>query len=239
MSDAPPSNIPCANEATLKVIESALIDLWSVANELSRIRPAERQYFRVTIFGSARTAPGAPVYEDVKRLATLLSSRGCDIVTGGGPGIMRAANEGENIGDPDNHTRSYGIRIDLPFEQGANPFVEKLYTHRTFYSRLAQFMRLSSAFVIVGGGIGTTLEAAMVWQLLQVRHIEGLPLVFMGPMWREFVSWARRHMLDGEEQLASPEDLDLPTCVDTVDEVVGVLTPHIERFQAERAASGG
>jgi uncharacterized protein (TIGR00730 family) len=228
--EAPPV---IANEGAMKVVEAAVNDLWSVVNDLSRIRPAHPKAFRVAIFGSARTQPGLHVYEDVKELARQLAERGCDIVTGGGPGLMQAANEGENLGDPDNRTRSIGIRVHLPFEDGANPFVEKVYTHRTFYSRLAQFVRLSSAFVIVDGGIGTTLETMMVWQLLQVKHVEGVPLIFMGEMWRELVGWARRHMIDVDDQLASPGDMEIPMCVSGVGEVVSALAPHIERFQAE------
>lgn len=223
-----------ADEATMKVVEAAVNDLWSVVNELSQIRPMRQKFYRVAIFGSARAQPGAPVYEEVKELARQLAARGCDIVTGGGPGLMQAANEGENLGDPENHTRSYGVRIELPFEQGANAFVEKLYTHRTFYSRLAQFMRLSSAFVIVGGGIGTTLEAMMVWQLLQVRHVNGVPLIFVGKMWAELVEWARRNMVDGEHSLASRQDMDIPICVPSIAEAVKVLEPHIQRFELER-----
>jgi uncharacterized protein (TIGR00730 family) len=222
-----------ASGQTMKLVEAAVNDLWSVVNELSRIRPERPKAFRVAIFGSARTCPGLHVYEDVKELARQLATRGCDIVTGGGPGLMQAANEGENLGDPDNRTRSIGIRVHLPFEQGENPFVEKVYTHRTFYSRLAQFVRMSSAFVIVDGGIGTTLEAMMVWQLLQVKHVDGVPFVLVGPMWQELVGWARRHMVEVEDRLASPEDMEIPICVDTVADAVRALEPHIERFQAE------
>ena len=85
--------------------------------------------------------------------------------------------EGEELGGG---VRSIGVRIKLPFEQGANPFVEQLYTHETFYTRLHQFVRLSSAFIVVGGGIGTTLETLMVWQLLQVRQVTDVPLMLTG-----------------------------------------------------------
>jgi uncharacterized protein (TIGR00730 family) len=226
-----------ATESTMKVVENAVDQLWSVVNELSRIRPEKQRHFRVAIFGSARTLPGSKLYEDVKLLAARLSAMGCDIVTGGGPGLMQAANEGEKIGDPDERTRSIGIRIELPFEQGANPFVEKLYTHRTFYSRLAQFMRLSHAFVIVPGGIGTTLETMMVWQLLQVRHVTGVPLIFVGPMWKDLVVWANRHMVEVDEPLASAGDMAIPICVDDVDAACQVLQPLIASFQVEIAGA--
>lgn len=220
------SNIVCESEETVDVVESALSSLWNVVNELSRVKPPRRRRYRVTIFGSARIAPGDPIYAQAKELARRLSAAGCDIVTGGGPGLMQAANEGENLGDPDNKTESHGVRIELPFEQGANAFVEKAYTHRTFYSRLHHFVRLSSAFVVLGGGIGTTLETFLIWQLLQVRHAEDVPLVFVGPMWRDLVEWARRHMLAGPAPLASAADLDIPICVEGVDEAFALLDAH-------------
>ncbi|MBW2526556.1 MAG: LOG family protein [Deltaproteobacteria bacterium] len=219
-------------------MEDALRNLWSVANDLSRIKPTRPSAYRVSIFGSARIEPGEPLYQEVKELARRLAELGCDIVTGGGPGLMQAANEGAQLGDPGDRVRSIGVRIALPFEQGANPFVEKLYSHRTFFTRLHQFMRLSSAFVVVGGGIGTLLETTMVWQLLQVGHLRDVPLVFVGTMWKELVAWGRAHMAEREPQpFASAEDFDIPVCVDTVDEAVAALRPAVERFQ--RAAERG
>jgi len=224
--------------AAFDVVEDALLKLWGVANDLSKIQPAEHDRFRVTIFGSARTRPGQQVYAQTRELAAALSRRGIDIVSGGGPGIMQAANEGENLGDPSNRTRSIGIRVELPFEQDANPFVEELYVHRTFFTRLHQFVRLSSAFVVVGGGIGTTLETMMIWQLLQVRQIRDVPLIFVGEMWRDLVRWARTHMLSDDCPLASPVDLDIPVCVGDVSEVMAVLEPHLKRFEASRGRTG-
>jgi uncharacterized protein (TIGR00730 family) len=206
----------------LDVVEGALIDLWSVANKLARI-PYDDGRFRVTIFGSARVGPGDDQYQEVRRLAERLSRLGCDIVTGGGPGLMQAANEGAQIGDPDDETESVGIRVELPFEQGANPFVEQVYTHQTFFSRLHHFVRLSNAYVVMPGGIGTTLETALVWQLLQVKHLESVPLILVGPMWRELVDWSRRWMAEGEPRFASAEDTAIPICVDTVDEAAEII----------------
>ena len=137
---------------------------------------------------------------------------------------MQAANEGENLGDGENRTRSYGLPIHLPFEDGANPFVEKMFKHRTFFTRLHHFVQLSSAFVVVGGGIGTTLEALLVWQLLQVEHLEDTPLIFVGKMWGGLVAWAEEHMLAHDPALASPHDLKIPVVVETVDEAIEILT---------------
>jgi uncharacterized protein (TIGR00730 family) len=228
------SSIVCDNAQTTEVIEQALGNLWAVANSLSRIKPADSEAYRVSVFGSARISAGQTLYEEVKRLTKKLAENGCDIVTGGGPGLMQAANEGAQLGDPEDKVRSIGIRIELPFEQGANPFVEQLYSHQTFYTRLHQFVRLSHAFVVVGGGIGTTLETLLVWQLLQVRHID-LPFILVGSMWRELVEWGQRHMLSHDPPLANADDFEVPLCVDTVDEAIELLEPHIQRFKAERS----
>ncbi len=206
-------------------------NLWGVANELSRIKPAKPKNYRVTIFGSARIQPGQPLYEEARLLAEELTLLGCDIVTGGGPGLMQAANEGSQKGDPLNQSRSIGIRVELPFEQNANPFVEDLYTHKTFFTRLHQFVRLSNAFVILNGGIGTTLETLLIWQLLQVRHIEHIPLIFVGEMWKDLVSWGQKHMLQHEPPLASPKDFNIPICVDNVTQALEKLTPSIQEFK--------
>jgi predicted Rossmann-fold nucleotide-binding protein len=232
MSDQP----RCENEETLRIVEHALQNLWGVANDLSLIRPPADRY-RVTIFGSARAEPGDETYGEVVQLAKRLTELGCDIVTGGGPGLMAAANEGAHLGDPGDEHDSVGIRVDLPFEQGANPFVEKLYTHRTFFSRLHQFLRVSNAFVVVEGGIGTTLETLMVWQLLQVRHVDDVPLILVGEMWRELRDWASRNMAERERPLAGAEDVALPLCVETIAEAEAAITAHREAWQAARDAA--
>lgn len=231
MTDITNDPIHTDDEATLEVLEDALASLWSVANKLSRVRLRKRARYAVTVFGSARIKPGEKLYQDVKSLTKQLAERGCDIVTGGGPGLMAAANEGSQLGDPHDESKSIGIRVALPFEKDANPFVEQVYTHQTFYTRLHQFVRVSNAFVVVGGGLGTTLELAMVWQLLQVRHVKGVPLILVGEMWRELVAWAKKHMLSHKPPFAGDEDLDLPICVDTVDEAILLLAPRIDAYK--------
>ncbi len=226
--------VPVTDPDAFEVVEDALYDLWSVVNELARIRPPKPKYYRVTVFGSSRMQPGDAVYDEVRDLASQLSRLGCDIVTGGGPGLMQAANEGARLGDPHNRTRSFGLPIELSTEEQPNPFVEKLYRHRTFFSRLHHFVRLSSAFVVVRGGIGTTLETAMIWQLCQVRHVRDLPLIFVGEMWRELVEWAKRHMLDDDRHLASPEDLEIPHTVDTVEEAIAIIKRDLDDFYEGR-----
>src|SRR6187397_645340 len=118
-------------DGTIAVLERAVGGLWEVVNDLTRLRRTTRQNYRVTIFGSARIQPGTPAYEGAKRLAAELTGMGCDILTGGGPGLMQAANEGARSVDPKGLSRSVGINIELPFEQEVNPFVEQAFTHRT------------------------------------------------------------------------------------------------------------
>lgn len=213
-------------EGVRQVVSSAILRLWDVVNDLTRLRPRKRERFRVTIFGSARALPGTFVYEECKRVAEALAEMGCDIVTGGGPGLMQAANEGASLGADLQSSQSVGIRIDLPFEQHVNPFVREAFTHKTFFTRLHQFVLMSDAYVVAPGGIGTVLEAMLVWQLLQVGHSDGTPLIFVGPMWRELVEWARLSMVEGQLQLADPADIQIPKCVANADEAIQVIRAH-------------
>ena len=142
-------------EAVREILGATVLDLWKVVNNLTRLRPSKRERYRVAIFGSARAQPGTYVYNEVKRAAAAFAAMGCDIVTGGGPGLMQAANEGaREAGAPG----SVGIRVELPFEQDVNPFVEQAFEHETFFTRLQHFVIASDAFVVVPGGIGTVLE---------------------------------------------------------------------------------
>src|SRR6187401_3587189 len=203
-------------DATVNVLERAVTGLWEVVNELTRLRRTTRQNYRVTIFGSARLKPGTVAYDGVKQLAAELTSMGCDILTGGGPGLMQAANEGAHSVDPEGLHRSIGINIELPFEQQVNPFVAQAYGHRTFFSRLHHFMIASDAFVVVPGGIGSLLELSLAWQLLQVRKLYNTPLILVGKMWTELVEWSRRSMLRKGNELASEIDFKIPHCVNTI-----------------------
>jgi len=179
----------------------------------------------VTIFGSARIPSDHWVYAAVRDLAAELARMGCGIVTGGGPGLMQAANEGAALADSAAQGRSIGIRVHLPFEQSTNAFVGEAYEHRTFFSRLHHFVLVSDAFVVVPGGIGTVLELAMIWQLLQVRKLHRTPLILIGRMWAEFIAWARLYLLRPEFPLANPQDLTIPHCVDSAKEA-GALIRH-------------
>ena len=227
-----PTTVSMADEEGVKrILVDTVFGLWSIVNNLTRMRPTRRERYRVTLFGSARAKPGTWVYDEVRLLAAALAEMGCDIVTGGGPGLMQAANEGAASSAAADRVQSVGIRVDLPFEQEVNPFVEEAYEHQTFFTRLHQFVLMSDAYIVLPGGIGTVLEATMVWQLLQVRHLHETPLIFIGEMWGELVDWAKRHMLRPGLELASPEDMELPRCVATAEEVIALVRDHQARWQ--------
>ena len=210
-------------DAAVELLERAVTGLWDVVNELTRFRRTTRQNYRVTIFGSARLQPETPTYDGVKKLAAELTKMGCDIISGGGPGLMQAANEGAHSVTPKALKRSVGIRIALPFEQDVNPFVGQAYEHRTFFSRLHHFMIMSDAFVVVPGGIGTLLELSLAWQLLQVSKLYNAPLILVGSMWADLVEWGRRSMLHKGNELASEIDFEIPQCVNTMDECIALI----------------
>jgi uncharacterized protein (TIGR00730 family) len=211
-------------EAVRAVLIRSILGLWDVVNDLTQLRPSRRERYRVTIFGSARVQPGTAHYEAVKQLAAALAEMGCDIITGGGPGLMQAANEGA-VGAP-GRVGSVGIRVDLPFEQDVNAFVTEAFEHRTFFTRLHQFVIQSDGFVVVPGGIGTVLETLMIWQLLQVGHLTETPLILVGGMWPGLIDWARQAMLSTTPPLASAADLAIPHCVATADQAIARLREY-------------
>ena len=210
-------------EEVKKVLVDSVLGLWDVVNNLTRLKPSRKDRYRVTIFGSARAKPGTVAYEETKRAAEMLSKIGCDIVTGGGPGLMQAANAGVEAGG---QAASMGIRVDLPFEQEVNPFVGLAFEHRTFFTRLHHFVLASDAFIVAPGGIGTVLELMLIWQLLQVRHLEQTPLILVGKMWPGLVNWVRDSMLGFETPLINAQDVDIPVCVANADEAVAVIREH-------------
>jgi len=226
-------------EAVKRVVVDSILGLWDVVNELTRLKPSRRDRYRVTIFGSARARPGSFAYLETRRAAAALAEMGCDIITGGGPGLMQAANEGAaTVGG---RAESVGIRVDLPFEQDANAFVTHAFEHRTFFTRLHQFVLTSDAFVVAPGGIGTVLETMMIWQLLQVKHLEDTPLILVGRMWPGLIEWTRTAMLGTDPPLASPNDIQIPRCVANADEAIVLLREHHAVWrsrQVEQTAAG-
>lgn len=221
-------------EGVKRVLVDSVFALWDVVNNITRLRPSRRDRYRVTIFGSARAKAGTFAYEETKRVAAALAETGCDIITGGGPGLMQAANEG--AATTPERVRSMGIRIDLPFEQDVNAFVTQAFQHRNFFTRLHQFVLTSDAFIVAPGGIGTVLETMMIWQLLQVHHLENTPLILVGKMWPGLVEWARSSMLSFEPPLANPEDLTIPRCAANADAAIALIREYRQMWlEAQKA----
>lgn len=234
------SRIALADEKAVKqVLVDSVLGLWDVVNNLTRLKTTQRDRYRVSIFGSARAKPGSFAYEETKRVAKALAEMNCDVITGGGPGLMQAANEGCASADRSGSS-SVGIRVELPFEQEVNPYVKAGFEHRTFFTRLHHFVLASDAFIVAPGGIGTVLETSMIWQLLQVGHLEDTPLVLIGKMWPGFVEWARTEMLAFETPLANAEDFDIPRCVADSEEAIAIIREHRESWQkANEMATAG
>jgi uncharacterized protein (TIGR00730 family) len=219
------------------ILDKAIYQLWETINDLDQIQPERVEHYRVSIFGSSRIRRGDPIYEEVKKLSTELARMGVDIVTGGGPGLMEAANAGAVEGQIESHSRSFGLAIHLPKEEQANPFVDKVFRHRTFFSRLHHFIRLSSAFIVMPGGIGTALELFMVWQLVQVKHMQQHPIILVGTMWPGLIDWIRSTML--ERGLVSPPDLDVVKIVGSSEEAIPIIRESYERWYREEKADAG
>jgi len=225
--DIPGDTISLSDESkAVALLQTSVMNLWGVVNDLTRLRPTRRERYRVTIFGSARVQKDHWVYRAVRDLATELTRRDCDIITGGGPGLMQAANEGVHLANPGAKKGSVGIRVDLPFEQKANSFVTETFEHGTFFTRLHHFVLTSDAFIVVPGGIGTVLETMMIWQLLQVKKLHDTPLILAGDMFEELVEWAKKYMLRPHFPLASPQDISIPRCVKDGQSILKIIRKH-------------
>ena len=150
-------------------------------------------HYRVAIFGSARIKEGDIEYKEVYEISRSLAEAGFDIVTGGGPGIMQAANSGHKSVESDLH--SIGLNIKLPFEQDDNKYLDIKKEFDRFSDRLDTFMSLSDAVVVATGGIGTILELFYSWQLVQVEHICETPIILYGEMWEGLLSWLKKEVM--------------------------------------------
>ena len=191
------------------------------------------EFYRVSIFGSARIKPDTEEYKGVYTLAKELAENGADIVTGGGPGLMEAANAGAKEGS--SKSKSFGIRIDLPFEATPNEHLDIKFYHKRFSSRLDEFMRISHAVVVTPGGIGTLLELLYTWQLIQVNHISARPIILVGDMWNGFLDWIKSEPL--KAQLLDKSDFDNIIIVKNVHEVTKLLKPEIKAFYVNKFKS--
>ena len=173
----------------------------------------------VTVFGSARTHPDDPQYHAAQKLGGLLAQGDFAVITGAGPGIMEAANRGAK----ENGGRSVGCNIELPFEQGANPYVDTLVKFRYFFVRKTMFIKYSVGFVIFPGGFGTLDELFEAVTLIQTGKISQFPVILFGThYWAGLFRWLQARVA-GEQKIA-PADLDLMTLTDDPEEAVAAVT---------------
>jgi uncharacterized protein (TIGR00730 family) len=207
-------------------------DLWSVFkimgefvegyDKLSKIGPC------ISIFGSARTEPGDVYYEQAVETALEFTRQGFGIITGGGPGIMEAANKGAK----QENGKSVGLNINLPFEQGPNPYVDPRLSidFNYFFARKVMFVKYAQGFVVFPGGFGTLDEFFEAMTLIQTRKILQFPVVLIGKdYWSGLIDWMKTTMVN--EGTISEKDLDLFTVTDDHLEAVNIIGEFYERHQ--------
>ncbi len=216
----------------VEIIDGSVAQLWETIESLERLQPRNLERFRVSIFGSGRIVESDPLFSDALELGQRLARAGCDIVTGGGGGLMHAVDQGASRGKLSDPAEG-DLPVRLVTDGENSPFVERVYRHRTFFSRLHHFVRLSSAFIVLPGGIGSTLEAMMVWQLLQVKHLPPTPFILYGDHWRGLVRWIEDESL--RRGYINRADADLPVLVDTVGEAVDLILATKVEFDRRRA----
>lgn len=175
----------------------------------------------VTIFGSARVGPDDPYYKKAELLARRLAENGFSVITGGGPGIMEAANKGAAGAGG----KSIGMNIRLPFEQKPNPYANTIIEYKYFFIRKVMFVKYAVAYVILPGGFGTMDEFFEALTLIQTKRIKGFPVILMGSeYWQGLLGWMKNTMIAGNK--IDPCDLELIHIIDDPDEVV----KHIKKF---------
>jgi len=178
----------------------------------------------VTLFGSARITEGHPSYEAARALGRRFAERGWAVITGGGPGLMEAGNRGAQEGGG----LSVGFNIELPHEQDSNPYLDISYTFEHFYARKVCFVKPAEGFVIMPGGFGTLDELYEALTLIQTGKVLHFPIVlFDTDHWAEMLDWVREELL--HDHLISPEDVDLLSVTDDVEEAVEVVIDCYER----------
>lgn len=191
-------------------------------DKMSRIGPC------VSIFGSARTSKDSPYFKLAEEIATKLTAGGYGIISGGGPGIMEAANKGAKAGNG----KSVGLHINLPFEQGANEYIDrdKLIVFDYFFVRKVVFVKYSQGFVVLPGGFGTLDELFEAITLIQTHKIGKFPIVLVGKSyWQGLLDWIKSTVLEKERNI-NPEDLNLIHITDSADEAVKIISDFYSKY---------
>jgi uncharacterized protein (TIGR00730 family) len=234
----PPRHPTTADEELLEAETTAILAELTDAQRLLRIQDELRNGFKalgsigkaVSIFGSARTPPDHPRYQQARELARRLGEEGFAIITGGGPGIMEAANRGaQDAGVP-----SIGLGIELPHEQGMNDWVDLPLAFHYFFTRKVMFVRYASGFVVFPGGFGTMDELFEAATLRQTEKIRYFPIVMVGSdYWSGLMQWLRERML--AEGYISQDDIDAIAVSDDIEAVIEIVE-DVEHRRPRRAA---
>ena len=198
----------------------------SATERLNQIHPA------VSIFGSARTRPDQPYFKLTEEIARLLSDAGFSVISGGGPGIMEAANKGAFYGK----SASVGLNIQLPHEQTSNQYQNISQTFQHFFARKVMFVKFASAYVVMPGGFGTLDELMEALTLVQTGKTRRIPIILVGSkFWSGMIEWFRTSLLD--EKVISPEDMDLIKIIDEPQAIVSAIFKHYETRGFEPSAA--
>jgi len=182
----------------------------------------------VSVFGSARTKSDNKFYKQAEEIGYLLTQSGYGVISGGGPGIMEAANKGAARGGG----KSVGLNIDLPFEQSANSFIDndKLINFDYFFVRKVMFVKYAQGFIVLPGGVGTLDELFEAITLIQTQKIGRFPIVLVGKTyWEGLLDWIKATMLEKEKNI-SIEDLDLINVVDTPKQAVAIINNFYKKY---------
>ena len=205
-------------------IQSEFVEGFGALAELGRA---------ISVFGSARTAAADPAYALAERIGAGLASSGYSVITGGGPGMMEAANKGAHEAGG----VSVGLGIELPLEQGMNDYVDLGINFRYFFARKTMFLKYSDGFVVMPGGMGTLDELFEAVTLVQTGKVSTFPIVLVGSAyWRGLVDWIRGTLV--ETGTISPGDVDLLPVVDTAQEAVDYVVDGARRLRAEETVRG-
>jgi uncharacterized protein (TIGR00730 family) len=228
-----PPGVPLTETPALQVAATSAREAWRVfgimsefveaTERLADIRPA------VSIFGSARVLPGSNYYHLTEKIARLLSDAGFSVVSGGGPGVMEAANKGAFEGK----SLSIGLNIQLPHEQTTNSYQDISQSFRHFFTRKYMFVKVAAAYVVMPGGFGTLDELLEALTLIQTGKSPRIPLILVGTeFWTGLLDWFYSRLV--EEGMICPEDMNLIQIIDEPERVVSAIFDHYQARGFER-----
>lgn len=219
--------LPSMIEPELLNSNSAVHESWHAFEIMAEFVGATERLKQITpavsIFGSARTPEDHPYYKLTEEVARLLSDAGFSVISGGGPGIMEAANRGAILGK----APSIGLNIELPFEQAGNDYQDISINFKHFFMRKVMFVKYASAYVVMPGGFGTIDELSEALTLVQTRKSLNIPIILVcEPFWRGLLEWFKTTLVN--EKMISAYDLDMIQVIDKPEDIVEAIFKHYE-----------